>query len=314
MTLAFQDWFGPIQREYLETFIKSGGAAVRFVVADEANVGPMSDAITQVAASSGMSVIEIDTAATKLHMLQFVVYAIAARLDWDGLLQARLERLVVEAGYQWPELEHAPSLQSLADYNGVVPALLRITMQKQITRAVWTDAALAQDFRYAAIALLDAQLTGDEDGLRGPVLEWFRGELRGLTLIRSTGIGARIGRHNARAILVSLCHFLQSCNHSGLLILLDLRRLLRERREVAEGITYTPAAVMDCYEVLRQIIDDTEHFEGTVVVALADHRLVNDDVPKRALTSYDALKMRVWDDVRPQGRDNPLSPLVSLTR
>ena len=79
-----------------------------------------------------------------------------------------------------------------------------------------------------------------------------------------------------------------------------------------DGIVYTAAAVMDCYEVIRQVIDDTEHFEGLFIVALAGPRLINDDVPKRALGQYTALKMRVWDDVRPQGLDNPLSPLVVI--
>jgi len=121
---------------------------------------------------------------------------------------------------------------------------------------------------------------------------------------------ARIGRHNARAMLVSLCHWLRTCGHRGLVIMLDIRRLLLDRREVSDGIAYTPAAVMDCYEVIRQLIDDAEHLEGLFLTVLADRRLINDDVPKRALSQYTALKMRVWDDVRPQGQDNPLSPLV----
>ena len=312
MTLTFEEWSGPIQREYLDSFIPSGGAAVRLVVADDAAIGGISDKLVHRATHSGMSVIEIDTAATRLHMLHLVFFAIVARLDWDGLLQARLERLVNDAGYRWPEGEYAASLQALADLNGVAPTMIRNAVQQQITSTVWHDAGLSQDFRHAVMALLEAQLTDDEYGMRGPVMDWFKGELRTLSLVKSARIGARIGRHNARAMLISLCHFLRSCNHSGLMILLDLRQLLRERREIAEGLAYSPAAVMDCYEVLRQIIDDTEHFEGAIIVALADTRLINDDAPKRALTSYDALKMRVWDDVRPQGRDNPLSPLVTI--
>ena len=65
--------------------------------------------------------------------------------------------------------------------------------------------------------------------------------------------------------------------------------------------------------MLRQIIDDCGHYEGLFLVARADRRLINDEVPKRALSQYTALKMRVWDDVRPLGRDNPLAPLVVLT-
>jgi len=63
--------------------------------------------------------------------------------------------------------------------------------------------------------------------------------------------------------------------------------------------------------VLRQVIDDTEHFTGLLLVVLADQALIGDDA-KRSLDAYLALKMRIWSDVRPEGRDNPLAPLVVL--
>ena len=68
---------------------------------------------------------------------------------------------------------------------------------------------------------------------------------------------------------------------------------------------------MDAFEVLRQIIDDSEHFGGLLLVILADQSLIGDDT-KRSLNAYLALKMRIWSDVRPEGRDNPLAPLVVL--
>ena len=52
-------------------------------------------------------------------------------------------------------------------------------------------------------------------------------------------------------------------------------------------------------------------FAGLLLVVLADELLIGDD-PKRSLDAYLALKMRIWADVRPEGRDNPLAPLVRL--
>ncbi len=312
MPITLDTWFAPIKREYLDTFIPEGGGAVRFVVADDATQPAVRERLTAAAANSGLSVIGIDTAATRLHMLHFVFFAIAKELDWEGLVQTRLETLVTDAGYRWPQPGRRTSLAALAERNGIAPPLLRSTLQQHITRAVWEDALLAQDFRKAMIALLDAQLTDDNDSLRDAVLDWLRGDLRSLKGVREAQIGARIGRHNARAMLMSLCHWLRGCGCRGLVLLLDIRRLLRERREIFEDVAYTPAAVMDCYEVLRQVIDDCEHFEGLLLVAMGDARLLNDDVPKRALSQYTALKMRVWDDVRPHGQDNPLSPLVVI--
>jgi hypothetical protein len=63
--------------------------------------------------------------------------------------------------------------------------------------------------------------------------------------------------------------------------------------------------------VLRQLIDDAEHFSGLLMVVLADEALIGED-EKRALRAYQALNMRIGNDVRPEGRDNPLAPLVHL--
>jgi len=46
-------------------------------------------------------------------------------------------------------------------------------------------------------------------------------------------------------------------------------------------------------------------------VALAEPAALTPDSP-RAIGKYTALQMRVVDDVRPHGRDNPLAPLVRV--
>lgn len=101
------------------------------------------------------------------------------------------------------------------------------------------------------------------------------------------------------------------CGCCGLCLTLDIRQLARIGAAAGEGIRYGPAAVLDGFEVLRQLIDDAGHFAGLLLIVLADEALIGDD-PKRSLGAYQALKMRVWDDVRAEGRDNPLAPLVRL--
>ena len=79
------------------------------------------------------------------------------------------------------------------------------------------------------------------------------------------------------------------------------------------GVRYTPAAVLDAYEVLRQLIDEADHFEGFFLAVLAAPEFVNGDM-RRSIDSYTALKMRIWDDVKAKERDNPLAPLITLTQ
>lgn len=305
-TDMFLDLMG---REYLDGFIPDGGAATRFIVAEPAEIERAGAVLSGRADHAGLRVVHVSLAETKLHMLQHFVFALAAALPWDELIRARAERLLVAAGLEWPSPGQRVTLPELAAANGIAPQLLRVQLLRELTTEVWHDARLAQDFRNAVITLVGDELTGDDFTLRTAVLGWLRGETRRVAEVKGARISGRITRHNARAMLMSLCHFLRDCRLAGLLVLLDIRRLHEPRG--GPGFHYTPATVMDCYEVLRQIIDDAEHFPGLFLAVLAGPGLLSEE-SNRSLRHYDALRMRVIDDVRPHGRDNPLGPLVRL--
>jgi len=309
MSIALDEWLGVIGREYVDSFISAGGGAIRFVVADAAVLEQASVRLRAMGDRAGLHVATIDVAATKLHLLQNLFFAVCTALPWEAMLRARLAGFLEEAGYRAPA--EAGGIEALAAANGVAPHLLRREFNRWLTRNVWRDAALAQDFRNAMMALLTAQLTGEDEVLADSVMEWLQGTLRSVGPLRRAHIGVRIGRQNARAMLMSLCHWVRACGGKGVLLLLDIRRLHREPREIADGLRYSPGAVMDCYEVLRQVIDDAEHFPGLFLLVLADDALLNDN-PRRSLMQYTALQMRVADDVHPHERDNPLAPLVRL--
>jgi P-loop Domain of unknown function (DUF2791) len=169
---------------------------------------------------------------------------------------------------------------------------------------------LAQDFRAAMLWLCLSRLEPDGGDIAEPVMQWLRGEKVAPALLRSADISVRISRTNARPMLVSLCHFLRKAGAAGLLVVLDVRQLSRTAA-AEDTLRYSPAAVMDTYEVLREIIDDAENLPGLFVAVLADAALATGD-PRRALAQYAALQMRVWPDVRPGDRQNPMAPLVWL--
>jgi hypothetical protein len=78
-------------------------------------------------------------------------------------------------------------------------------------------------------------------------------------------------------MLISLCHFVRKAGARGLLLTLDLRPALRVVPVGEGGLRYSPAAVMDLYEVLREIIDDIEHLPGLFLLGLADQTLLAGD-------------------------------------
>ncbi|HTN12262.1 MAG TPA: BREX system ATP-binding domain-containing protein [Acetobacteraceae bacterium] len=311
MPTPLAPWLALIEREYLASFIPAGGGALRFVVAEPPVLEQTAAGLRAAATQHGLASLAVDSAVLKLQHVQTLFFAMAQAVDWEALMQHRLEVLLAECGYAWPQPGRRMGLAALAAALGVLPHQLRSQISQELTRAVWGAPQMAQDFRYAMIALLEARLAEEPPPLEASVLSWLRGDLRRVAEVRPANIGARVSRHSARAMLISLCHWVRACGGHGLLVLLDIRQLLLDRRAVEQGVVYTPAAVMDCYEVLRQTIDDTERFEGVFFAVLADPALL-DEESRRGLGQYTALKMRVWDDVRPHGQDNMLAPLVVL--
>jgi hypothetical protein len=112
-------------------------------------------------------------------------------------------------------------------------------------------------------------------------------------------------------MLRSLCRWLKMIGHNGLLISIDIRRLALSLPPGSDGVRYTAAAVMDAFEVLRQLIDGADQFDGLFLTVVAGEAFIGDD-QKRSIEAYTALKMRIWDDVRARDRDNPLAPLANF--
>jgi hypothetical protein len=313
MAVAVQEWLELIEREYLPDFVTAGGSTVKFVVGDAHQLMVVARVLDLLSERHGLAHIAIDAATIRLHMIQDVFFAIARALDWNAMAQHFVESLFCRKGYEWPRPGEAVPIEEMAESNHLDVTLLRREFRQWLTAEVMRDTEMTQDFRIAMTQLCLQRLEPEDPqlGITAPVLQWLYGELRRIGAIQQTFITARITRHNGRAMLRSLCRWLKLCGRQGLCATLDIRRLGKTGAAVCDGIRYSPAAVLDAFEVLRQVIDDSEHCAGLLLVVLADQTLISDDA-KRSLDAYLALKMRIWSDVRPERRDNPLAPLVVL--
>jgi hypothetical protein len=84
---------------------------------------------------------------------------------------------------------------------------------------------------------------------------------------------------------------------------------MQARKSEDLSLFYSKAAVMDAYEVLRQFIDTADNFEGFFMVTVPDLSFLED--LHRGVSSYAALKFRVYDEIRDR---NLVNPMVSLAR
>ncbi len=203
-------------------------------------------------------------------------------------------------------------LEDLADGNGVDAKILKKEFNQWLTKSVMHDIGMAQDFRIAMTRLcLNRLVSADGSADEMPIHQWLSGELQKIGPLRAAEIYAKITRHNARAMLRSLCRWVRLAGHNGMVLAIDIRQLTKAIPPGFAEVRFTPNAVIDSYEVLRELIDDIDLFEGLFVVVMADQAFLGDD-PKRSVSAYQALKMRIWDDVKARSRDNPLAPLVVL--
>jgi len=313
VAVRLSEWLQLVDSEYLNEFVVDGGAAVKFIVSDERAVETLKQEVRRQAEAHGLLFARIESTEVKLHLIQDLFFAISRQADWTADAQRFVERLFESNGYQWSCPGQPVPLEDLADGNGVDAKILKKEFNQWLTKSVMHDIGMAQDFRIAMTRLCLNRLVPADGSAENetPIHQWLSGELQKIGPLRAAEIYAKITRQNARAMLRSLCRWLRLAGHHGFLLAIDIRQLTKAIPPGFAEVRFTPNAVMDAYEVLRQMIDDIDLFEGLFVVVMADRAFIDGD-PKRSVSAYPALKVRIWDDVRARDRDNPLAPLVVL--
>jgi hypothetical protein len=309
------DYLDFVRDEYLAGFVRAGGAAVKFAVPlDGASPEEVRSALRRIAEAEGYVYARVDAAQVKLHMIDRLFFEVARQVDWDALARFETVRVLQSLRFALPSEPDALELESLARLNDYDANELRRDFNRGLQEDLFRDFQLTQEFRIAMIRLCQAQLdrSAAAQTTRADVLDWLRGDLRRISALKEALIFHRIGRHNARHMLFSLARWLTRAGRSGLVLDLDIRRCMEGRRsEVAEGLYYSKPAVMDAYEVLRQLIDATDELSASFVLVTCAPEFLSD--PARGLDAYHALKLRIWDEVHDRRRANPLAALIRMS-
>ncbi len=314
--LEVDDYLEFLTKEYLAGFIRQGGASVKVVVAGDDDVAARFHAgLAADAAADGFLYAAVDSAATRAHMADQLFFAVAGQVDWTALASSAVRAAYETAAFPVPDLPGDLTVGAVAAFYEVDTRELYRSVRRALEHALLGAAGLAHEFRLAMLRLCQAELGIGEVDLaeRDAVLGWLRGERVALGLLRQSLIYGRIGRHNARAMLTSLANWLARVDRAGLVLDLDLARLAVGRRppvDQREGVYYSKPAVLDAYEVLRQLIDATDTLSATMVIVVVPPELLTDEV--RGLPAYSALHLRVADEVRDRRRANPYAALVRL--
>ena len=313
--MATDDWVGVLQQEYLMNFIREGGGAVKVAVfPDHDSLQGCQETLDGMANKEAYVFVKVDARFTKVHMVERLFHKIAKQVDWDDLAYRFVLRLLEENGYQIPASRKEFSLRQVAALNERKEPMLRRDVQTWLEKSIEGDSGLCREFRMAMIRLCLAQFdSGDSDRvLATAVKEWLCGDLRLVSGVKKALIYQKVARHNARHMLTSLTRWLRLTGKGGLILSIDISRYFGKPHESPTdgSLTFTPSATMDLFELLRQFLDTVDEIEGLLMVVLAPEEFLTDS--RRGVDRYEALKLRVWDDVRPKHRQNPLASLVRI--
>lgn len=301
-------------REYLTGYIDEGGAAVKLLaVGDDATRAQLSSGFAGL--DGGFAVVAVDAASTRVHLVDELFTAVARQLDWVALAAAVVRRALDRAAFPAGD-DTDLDLGAIARHHDVDAAELYRSVRRALEQLVLRDTELSHDFRVAMLRLCQERLgRGDVSAAeRETVIGWLCGQRLPAADLRRVSLQAKVARHNARPLLVSLTRWLRLAGRRGLVLHLDLQRLAITRRPPAglrDGHYYSKAAALDAYEMLRQLIDATDEFDGLFVAATLPAELVQEET--RGLPAYTALQMRVIDEVRDRRRANPYATMVRIS-
>lgn len=314
-TLDPESWVRFLDSDYLATFLADGGSAVKFVVPIDEAPDRSIALLREAAHARGFACADVHSDETRIHMADRLLFQINDQIDWREVTERVLRRFLTDLSYAVPDAVDGSFIDSVAMTSGVDRGVLLMEMRKKVAADVFRQELLSKDFRVAMTQMCIAVLVGSEDSITTfeTVRRWLVGELATVGEIKPYQIFTKINRSNARHNFESLLHWLRFAGFPGLVVLIDIRRIGEPRNPKDGTVYYTKAAVLDAYEVLRQFIDGTDRMEGCLITAFGDQGFLDEEPGSRGMGAYQALKFRIFDEVRDRFVANPLASLVRVS-
>ncbi len=311
-TIPIQEWLGFIDSEYLSTFIKDGGASVKFAVTPEERKPELYSSLKARCEELDYIFVELDALTSRVHMPQDIFFALAKQIDWP-LLASRMVRKLAEArGFRVEGVASADAAtniyDSLALANNIEARFVLQEIRPDIIERVTTNPKMARDFKVAMTRLCTSLDAGKSEQ---PILDWLTGVNTRISNVRPFAIRTSINRTTARHYIESALYWVRHVGHAGTALVLENSRVTLSKNPRDGMRYYTRPMTMDHYELLREFIDDVDRLAATLMVVVTNYDFI-DDQSARGWRIYSALQTRIMDDVRDRNLINPVAALVRL--
>ena len=313
-TIDLDDWLRFMGKEYLTTFIREGGASVKFAVTPEEQKIHLSAALQDRCRELGYLFVELDAGTMPAYMPHEIFFRLAQQVDWRLLARLVILRFARERGYYLENIDPDTAeniFEVIAGANRLEAEFVLNEIRPDIMEQIYRTPGMSKYFRIAMTQLCLSENTREGEPYLGQsLLDWLTGSNRNTSGVRTFAIYTAITRNTARSFIESALYWIRYAGYSGTVIMFDNSRVTLSRNP-RDGLRYyTRAMTVEHYELLREFIDSVDRLTGTLLVVATNQDFLQD---VRGYTIYPALQTRVMDDVRDRNLVNPIASLVRLS-
>ncbi len=315
LTIPVQKWVDFLVSDYLDSFIKEGGATIKFAVCAEGQFSTLEDALTAQCRKLNYLFLKVNAVDTRVYLPQEIFFAISKQVDWRRLARRMTVKLAEAKGYDVSGVDSTRPgniYEIIGEANGLEASSVVQEVRVEIQNKVARHRNMSRDFRVAMshLGLMEGSNTEEYSGQL--LLDWLTGANNRIGNVRHFQIRTPITRMTARHYLESALYWIRYSGYTGAVVFLDNARVTLARRPDDRSRFYTKAMVAEHYELLREFIDSADRMSNTLVVVASNTDFLNEDSSSRGFGSYQALMTRVMDDVRDKNQVNPMASLVRL--
>ena len=315
--MPLQQWVDFLGSEYLGSFIKDGGAAVKFAATLDDSANDLALTLAEQSRSRGYTFVNINALHSRVHMPQDIFFTMAKQLDWRLLARRTIIELAKSREFLIDAIdpsEESNIYMAIGQANQLDGAMVLQTLRVDIQHRVFQNRNMARDFRVAMAQLCLAEDSGESDGSYNgqPLIDWLTGENTRISNVRHFSVHTPINRNSARHFIESAFYWINYAGYAGVVLLLDNTRVTLARNPRDGTRFYSKAMAMEHYELLRELIDSADRLKGVLVVVAASPDFLDEDTNSKGFGAYPALMTRVMNDVRDKNLVNPMASLVRL--
>ena len=315
-TMPLHEWLRFMDSEYLSSFIKNGGASIKFAVTREGLKPALYEALESQCRASGYVVVKLDAVAARVHMPQDIFFGMAKQVDWRLSARRLILKLGKERGYRVDHLDPSQDrnpFMAIGEANALESESIYRELRPFIDSEVAKNRHMAKDFRLAMSHFCQCEnMSGNGSYIGQPLIDWLTGTVTRVSYVKSFSIYTGINRTTARHFIESALYWFRYVGYAGTVILFDNSRVTLARNPKDGLRHYTRAMAMDHYEVLREFVDTTDQLTGALMVVVTNYDFLDESGPK-GYHIYQALMTRIMDDVHDRNQVNPMASLVRLS-